>query len=640
MPSIRTTLFAPGTIVAAWHAAALAAPAPAASAPPLTIVSTAPPSQPVEFDIMLPLTNAAGLDTLVAQQQDPGSPNYHKWLKPASFASRFGPNPQLVQVVSAALQSFGLHVTAQSRSVHVSGTIGEVNAAFKATLATAADALGRQHLVASNGLVVPPALSNAGAVISAFTGGGFEAAPMVRRSGSGYVHNSSNGYGSPASSSSPSGGYFYNDLKQAYDFPSYQSSAAVGHGQRLDGTGSTVAVVMASDVLDTDVAALFDHENFRANSGAATDPAISARRMVNGGAAFSATNPASEEATLDVEQVLGGAPGANVILYDTPDLTDQSLISAYVAIVNDNTADVVSLSFGQCELYYTAAYNGGQDQTAILRLYSELFEQGNAQGITFVAASGDAGGLGCLNPGYFSGSSGQFIPGVSVPAADPDVTAVGGTNLVTAAEAGGSGSGYARENAWSDPEIAFDPFGLGVNASGGVWGAGGGVSTLYAKPTYQSLVSTASSSFRTVPDVGLQVGGCPDIASSPCNGGDVTNDGSGNAERSTLNVVFNGLWDGVVGTSAAAPEMAGAVALMVETQGRQGNLNPYLYALAQRQAAGGATYFHQSVPGFNGMTANAGTYNETTGNGTPDVSAMIGLASLPAAGLPQSASNP
>ncbi len=609
-------------------------------APPLLkLLGQAPTSQPVEFDVILPLNNPAALDTLLAQQQDPTSPQYHHWLTPAGFSARFGASPQTVLLVTADLKQFGLQVTFQSRSLHVTGTAAQVNAAFSVTLALATNAAGQHALVATGPLKPRPVLSSAGAVVSAFNPTGFQASPMMNRSTSGYMNRSTSGYGqSGPGLGSP--GYFYNDLKQAYGYPSYQATTnGLANGRRLDGTGATVAVVMASDVLDSDVSSLFEAMNFKANSGLASDPKISARRPVNGGSAFSG-NTASEEATLDVEQVLGGAPGAQLVLYNTPDLSDQSLISAYTAIVNDDIADVVSMSFGQCELYYTAQYNSGVDYTSVLKVYSELFKQGNAEGITFIAASGDAGGLGCLSPAYFSGSNGQFVAGVSVPAADPNVTAVGGTNLVTASAAGGSGSSYLRENAWSDPEAAFDPFSVGVDASGGVWGSGGGFSTIYAQPSYQSLVNTGSSSFRAVPDVAMEMGGCPEIAQAPCNGGNTNNNGAGDAERSSLNIVFNSQPDSIVGTSAAAPEMASAVALLVETQGRQGNLNPALYTLAHRQAAGGAVTFHQSIPGFNGIAGVAGSYNLMTGNGTPDVASLIGLSNAPRAGVPQSASNP
>lgn len=613
----------------------------AAPPPKLTLLGSAPQSQQVQFDVILPLRNTASLDALLAQQQDPTSPQYHHWLTPAQFSSAYGANLGIMKTVTAVLQAFGLQVTMQSRSLHVVGTTSQVNLAFNTALALAANLHGQQRVVASKPLVLPPALSASGAIISAFSASGFDASSFVRQSAAGYVRQSAAGYAVPASQSSPTGGLFYNDLKQAYGYPSYQATTTVqGRPQRLDGHGVTIAVLMASDVLDSDIATLFDHEQFTASSGQTADPHLYARRLVNGGAPFSASSAASEEATVDVQQVLGGAPGAQVVLYNTPDLSDQSLISGYTAILNDNTADVVSLSFGQCELYYTAAYNSGLDQTAILNIYTELFKQGNAQGITFIAASGDAGGRACINPDYFSGGTGQFITGVSEPAADPNVTAVGGTNLGAGSMPASSDPTYPNENAWSDPEIAFDPYGMGVSVTGGVWGAGGGISSLYFKPLYQSAVNTGSSSFRTVPDISMEMGGCPDIAQAPCNGGNLPSDGSGNTDRSAVNVVFNGSWDSVIGTSAAAPEMASAVALLVEIQGRQGNLNPYLYLLAQGQGSGGPAAFHQSIPGFNGVTANSGTYSFTTGNGTPNVAAMLGLSQVPLAGAPQSASNP
>ena len=638
MRSIRSALLATAALLATGSAAVHAQPAPPSK---FTVTAPASPSQQVEFDVILPLRNATALDTLLSQQQNPASPQYHQWLTPKQFANGFGPTPALMNTAAAALRYFNMQVTVQSRSLHVVATVAEVNAAFDAALKVAVGLTGRQRVVAGKPLVLPSSLSNLGVIISAFNASGFDASPLVRQRAAGYVRLSAAGYGLPANLTSPAGGYFYNDLKQAYGYPSYDTMVTVaGKPQRLDGHGVTVAVLMASDVLDSDVSTLFDHQNFTANSGQAADPHVFARRPVNGGAPFSAGNPFSEEATVDVQQVLGGAPGSQLVLYDTPDLSDQSLISGYTAIVNDNTADVVSLSFGQCEQYYTAAYNNGVDQTVILGTYTELFKQGNAQGITFIAASGDAGGRACITPGYFSGQAGQFVPGVAEPAADPDVTAVGGTNLVTASTVASPGSTYGQENAWSDPEVAFDPYGMGANVTGGVWGAGGGVSSLYFKPDYQSLVSTGSSSFRTIPDVGMQMGGCPDVAAAPCNGGGTSIDGLGNTDRSYVNVVFNNTWDGGVGTSAAAPEMASAVALLVQTHGRQGNLNPYLYTLAHNQSAGGAAAFHQAIPGFNGVVANDGSYTFTTGNGTPMVAAMIGLPQASLAGAPKTATNP
>ncbi len=605
---------------------------------PLQLLGTTAVSQPVEFDAVLPLSNAAALDQLLAQLNDPTSPQYHKWLTPAAFAAQFGPSTGLINSVAAQFRAAGFTVTTQVRSLHVSGTVAQANQLFGTALQTAADANGRKRFVANGKLNVPGLLANAGVIVPAFQIGRSDATPFVRRSASGYANRSTGGYANRSTGGygapSTSAAYAFNDLKQAYGYPSYHAASG---GARVDGTGATIAVIMASDVQDTDIAALFNADKFIATSGQAANPAIFARRPVNGGP--SATDlTSSEEATLDVEQVLGGAPGAHLILYDTPDLGDQSLVSAVIAVDNDNAADVVSMSYGQCELYYTAAYNNGVDQTALLKLYGELYKQGNAQGITFIAGSGDSGGLGCMSTSYFAGSGGSFVAGVSVPAADPSVTSVGGTNLITAGAVGGSTSLYLRENAYADMLPAEDPFGTGSSVAGGVFGAGGGVSTLFAKPSYQSLVATGSSTYRTVPDIGMEVGGCPDDGSGTC---DIIGMLAGDTgERSSVSIIYNGATDYIIGTSAAAPEFASAVALMVQGSGRQGNINPYLYTLAQRQAAGGASYFHQGMPGDNGLSGDFGAYNFSVGNGTPNVAALLGLSSGPLAGAPGTASNP
>ena len=617
--------------------------------PQLKLLAPAPASQPVQFDVVLPLRNTALLDQLLAAQQNPNSPFYHKWLTPGAFSAQFGPSMVTMNAAAGLLQMFGFQVTQRSRSIHVSGTTAQVNQVFGTTLQAAVDAFGQQRLVSASPIAWPGVLSTLGAIIPAFNPTAFQPRPSMRngaagymRNGAaGYMRNGAAGYGTSGNLSTPPACLFYSDLKQAYDFPSYQTKIGQGaKAPRLDGTGTTVAVVMSSDVQDSDVSALFDATGFRATTGASADPAIYSRVPVTGGNPYSATNPAAEEAALAVEQVLGAAPGSRLELYVTPDLSDQSLISALNQIDTDDSADVVSLSFGQCELYYTAAYNGGIDETPVLGIYSELFKQGNAEGITFVAASGDSGGNGCLSPSYFTGGTGTYVAGVSVPAADPDVTAVGGTNLVDAAAGGGTGAADAGENAWSAPAVPEDPYGLGVPGSGGLFGAGGGVSTLFAQPSWQEAVSTGSTSWRTVPDVGMHVGGCPTDALSPCNGGSSALDGSGNTDRSMLNMVWNGAWDTAVGTSAAAPQFAGVVAMMVEMSGRQGNLNPTIYAMAQNQAAGGAGAFHQSVPGFDGIAGNAGSYNYTTGVGTLDVAQFLGLGAGSKAGTPGTPTNP
>ncbi len=607
-----------------------------AAAAPLPAVAA---SSPVEFDVFLPLRNSAGLDALLARQQDTSSADYHKWLTPAQFSAQFGATEATKQAVAAELAQHGLAVTVQSRSLHVRGSAAAVNAMFSTTLARTRMPSGKLRTVSATPLVLTPALSAAGAFVPAFS----SASPGM------HVLSQHFKLTDPSNRYSTTGGYYYDDLKQAYGWPSYQT-LTYPHGKstlaRLDGTGATIATLISSDVLDSDSDIIFDHENFSKTAGV-PDPVLYARRAVLGGNAFSATSDDSFEASLDVQELLTGAPGAHVVLYNIPDLSDESILAGYTAIDEDNAVDAVSSSFGECELVYTAAYNNGVDQTSILKAYGELFKQGNSQGITFMASSGDEAGLECPQPQYFSGEKAKFIPGVSTPAADPSVTSVGGGNVVTTFKKGSLVSKYVDENAYDDPEIPYDIYGLGPNVSGGAWGAGGGVSQLFAAPAYQKYTNTGSTTARTLPDIGMQVGGCPGgIAKLPCDGGDTAKNGDGNTDRSYVIIALGGTLYGVIGTSVSSPEFTGALALLIEREGRQGNLNTYIYSLATKQAVFGtaaATVYHQGIPGYNGVVQNTkpgGYYNYTYGVGSPYVYRFIGLPSAKLAGTPQSASNP
>ncbi|MEP6504193.1 MAG: S8 family serine peptidase [Betaproteobacteria bacterium] len=405
----------------------------------------------------------------------------------------------------------------------------------------------------------------------------------------------------------------------------------------------SVAVLMADLIFPGDVGAAFDHEKFTTLTG---KPAPSVTTvLIDGGGVQDGYG--SFEASLDVQQVLGGAPGADVTLVSIPDLSDQSIMDGYAYIVDSNKYDIVNSSFGGCELAYTAAYNEGTDYTSLLEMSHEVFLQGNAQGITFVASSGDEGALECPSVDYFyGGTSPTFVAGVSTPAADPAVTAVGGGNLVTSAITGSLSSAYVRESAFADPEVPYDVYGFGVDVSGGVWAAGGGVSSVFKRPPYQQLARTGSSHYRTVPDVGMQVGGCPGLAIS-CDPDD-------SAVVTAYGVGIGGGYYGVIGTSVSSPEFAGALALFEQQLGKRshrlGNVNYYLYAMGALQtlvrgqnAPAPLQFYHRGMPGFDGLYNGdfpSYNYNYIYGNGTPDVRKLFGMTNYPAAGLPQTKTNP
>jgi subtilase family serine protease len=312
-------------------------------------------------------------------------------------------------------------------------------------------------------------------------------------------------------------------------------------------------------------------------------------------------------------------------------------------------------------------FNGWISEGWVLSLEHEIYEQGNAQGITFLASSGDEGSLPCPTDlsatGYYaSGGTSPAAPGVEEPAGDPAVTGVGGTNLVTTTPADTLEDQYVGENSYGDPLISpFDIYGLGSGGmTGGYWGSGGGVSTWFAKPDYQNLVSTRNATQRTVPDIALQMGGCP--------GGITLNVAYCESQpRSFTEVFIGGSRAGLIGTSSSSPQFAGVVAYMIQLAGggsganppaagqpyapagRLGNINPLLYSLSATQiAAGGAsapanlTYFNRNISGFSGYWGNNVTlgYSYVLGLGTPNITNLLGLQGAVPAGNPGTITNP
>jgi kumamolisin len=393
----------------------------------------------------------------------------------------------------------------------------------------------------------------------------------------------------------------------------------------------TVAIMSVSDYNKSDMDLYFGHEKLKT-------PTI-VPLPIAGGSPFDPNSDNSFEAELDLQQVGGMAPEATLVLCNLPDAFDPSFLDGYLTLVEGNFADIVSTSFASLEAFYTAAYNDGTDFTGILRVFDELYKQGNAQGITFVVGSGDFGGAPVPPLEYFTtppqqtpAITGHFLPGISDFASSPHVTVVGGTNLSTTYNPPSLESKYVSENAYGDPLIPFDPYGTGNWVEGGYWGSGGGKSVVFAKPPYQFLVDTRSDT-RSIPDVSLQMGGCPGgILKGPCP-----------SDRSAVVEVFAGQLFAAIGTSISAPDFAGLLALKVQhLGGRLGNENYEIYSMAARQQKGLAPheFFHQNIPGFNGFYDTNCGYNFVTGNGTVYGRNFILAPNVPAAGNPQTPSNP
>ena len=90
---------------------------------------------PISFTIALKLRGLGEAESLLTAIHTPGDPQYHKFLTPAEFVSRFGPTHNEVSHVLASLRAHGL--TAEqttATTLRVTGLPSDVEHAFGVTL--------------------------------------------------------------------------------------------------------------------------------------------------------------------------------------------------------------------------------------------------------------------------------------------------------------------------------------------------------------------------------------------------------------------------------------------------------------------------------------------------------------------------
>jgi subtilase family serine protease len=532
------------------------------------------------------------LDKLLAEQQDPSSANYRKWLTPEQFADRFGMSIADLAKVQTWLtgQGFKIDEAARGRGwISFSGSAGQIAQAFQTELHQYA-VNGEVHFANATEPAVPAAL--AGVVRGVRGLDNFTPKPrlVVRRLKPQFTSNvSGNHYLAP------------DDFARIYNL--------IGlYQQGIDGTGQKIAVMGQTDIKTSDIA------TFRSLSGLpANTPQIV---LVPGSADPGIVTDDLTEASLDVEWAGAVAKNATIVYVNSKNGVFDSLAYA----IDQNLASVISISYGDCEANFKASDFAFIDSAA---------QQANAQGQTIVGPSGDSGATDC---DYSTTSTPTTIAAkglaVDVPAASPNVTAVGGTTFSEANgitywstnnnSSNGSALFYIPETAWNDTTFEL--------ANGGSLSAsGGGVSKNYAKPSWQAGTGVPADGQRDVPDIAFNASFDHD-GFITCSNGSCVN-GYRQADQ-TLDIVG--------GTSAGVPTFAGVVALLNQKTGmRQGNLNPQLYALASS-----APYvFHDVTSGDNKVPCQPGTadcpsggsigysagpgYDMVTGLGTVDAFNLV-----------------
>ncbi len=521
-----------------------------------------PSTQLSRVTIMLQPSAAqqADLKQLLADQQNPSSPNYHKWLTPEEYANRFGASVSDLNTVAQWLRSQNLQVTSVARgrdSIAVSGTASAVENAFQVQLHRFV-INGQTHYAPTTEPSVPAAFSN---VISGIRGlNDFRLKPASRRKAILQAPNKPQ-----VESESLCGGYCLgpSDIATIYDVnPLYAKG--------WNGSGQSLAVVGQSAILTADIDAYRSAFNL---------PAINLQQVLASGSQNPGTVSGDEgESDLDIELSGGIAPNATIVFVYSEDVTT----SAEYAI-DQNLAPVISMSYGECE-----NESPQSDATSM----QQLAEKANSEGITWLASSGDSGAAGCYDPGYDSNSTAS----VNLPASVPEVTGIGGTEFSegngTYWNSSGAAVGYIPEIAWNDTTEDEGSCGQELCPSA----SGGGKSVYFSKPSWQTGDSVPADGARDVPDISLSASADHDgyiiYSSDGCGGGR-------GREATTCEQV-------VGGTSAGPPNIAGLLTLfnqgLIATGAQsgpgQGNINPQLYSEVQSTPSA----FHDITSGNNIVT--------------------------------------
>jgi kumamolisin len=413
---------------------------------------------PLRLTVVLSLSDQAGFDAFMQALDDPASPNYHQTLSPEEMTTRFGPSQEAYDRVRTYLEQNGFTI--------VEGSANRLTLAARGTRAHAEQTFGLSiddykleggdFFANDNDPAVPNTL-----------------APMIR---------SISGLSNLAR---PQWGATYNPATPMSIATTYNGSlrnVTGGLPPGLNGTGQTIGLIEFDNYFDSDVSNWLSQVGLspylmdqlhRVNIGGGVTPSSGCRPLTPQSPSCSST-----EVLLDIDAVLGIAPGANIMVFvghAEPNGSNYAFtISDYLSVINGAINQVgrggtLSTSFGFCERSPT---NTEADNMEFMLSWAA------GSGITLFAYSGDTGANGCK---AFSGTTDSQR--VNFPADAPHAVAVGGTTLQV-----GPNNSYQNESWWNDG-----------NGSGGF-----GYSWHFQLPSWQAPFTNAPG--RSVPDVAAEAG--------------------------------------------------------------------------------------------------------------------------------------
>ncbi|MCY0894441.1 MAG: S53 family peptidase [Acidibacillus sp.] len=485
-----------------------------------TLIGVHDPNSTMSITVALHLQNQIQLQSLLHDQYTKGSSEYHQWLKPGEFTSKFGPSVAQYQTVMNYLQSSGLHIQktyANRMLIDVTGNTKNIEQTFGVQIGNYK--VGSKNFYAPQSSVKLP--TQVSSLISAVIGLSnyhqMHTHLIMKQTATAHQLTATSGY-------TPS------QIETAYNYnPLYNEG--------INGSGVTIGILTADTYNSSDIAT-FD-QAYGLPTPSVTD--------VNVDGTPSQINP---ETTLDLEWSSATAPGANVIMYEGANSSLGTFTDVYNAAASADAAQVLSTSWG------TAESNMSQSE---LTADDNIFSQMASQGQSVFVASGDNGA-----------TDGTSNLAVDYPSSDPYVTACGGTKLIL-----NSNDTIQSETGWS--------------------GSGGGQSSVWSEPSWQTGENVPQDGQRQTPDIAL------------------------NADPNTgYSFYYNGAWNVAGGTSFVAPQMTATFALIDQDLAYQGyssigEADPNIY---QDAAYNYNTDFNQITSGNNGYYSCGPGYNNVTGWGS------------------------
>ena len=538
-------------------------PSPAGS----RVIGSLPATTSIDVTVTLHPRDPAALAAYATAVSTPGSGVYHQYLGVAQFAARFGPTAAQTRAVLASLRASGLRpgaVSANGLAIPISATAGELARAFSVGFHRVALASGRTAFANTSAPLL-------GSAVAGLVQGVVGLSTLAQPRPLGLTSTSASepdprphvvtGGPQPCAAAKSVGEYTADQFASAYRFSNLYGTGDLGSGQ-------TVALFELEPNSTADIAA------YQKCYGTTTSVSYV---KVDAGAG---SGYGQGEAALDIEDLIGLAPKASILVYQGPN-TNVGVYDTYNAIVTANKAKVVSTSWGLCE---------SQAGASVANSENTLFQEAAVQGQSVFAAAGDSGSEDC----------GTNSLAVDDPGSQPYVTSVGGTTMPSLGPP-------PTQSVWNDI------------CGGGPCGGGGGISTLWKMPSYQS---GAPASLKVI-NSGSSATPCKATSGTYCR---EVPDVSADADPATgYAIYYGGGWTGIGGTSAAAPLWAAFTALVNASSGCAGT--PIGFANAALYKAAGTAYaadFSDITTGNNDVTgtnggkfAAAAGYDMASGLGTP-----------------------